>query len=291
MRLELILKFILVVSILFLSCKKESTDDKPTSTQQPNQEVSDSIVNYLLISHTRTDDTYGVYSKVETIDYNKYSVLLLGGDLSGLTSLADSVMSYASSIYNFGSENTLWALGNHDYNNLSLVQSYTNRPAYYTYYKNGITFIVIDTQDSLSSIVGEQQQMFNNVIDTISKSSHLVMLYHKLIWMYGKSELESQVESVSNGWLGSCFYCINPNNFYQDIYPRLVEVKNKGIEVVCLAGDIGLNSKKYEYLSTDSIQFLASGMWYNDSINYGLVFNHNITTQELTWDFKLIDDL
>jgi len=291
MRIVLIIKLLFIISLLFISCKKEKIEEKPTLTQDESIIVSDSIVNYLHISHTRTDNSYGVYSQVKGIDFTKYDMLWLGGDLSGLTSANDSNIAYVSSIYDTGNENTLWSIGNHDYTNLQLVESYTNRPPFYTYYKNGITFIVLDTQDSLSNIVGEQLEMFNNVIDTISESSYLVILHHKLIWMYGNSELESQVETVANGWFGSCFYCINPNNFYQDIYPSLVEVKQKDISVICLAGDIGFNSKKFEYLTPDSINFLASGMRYNDSINYGLVFKHNITKQELTWSYKTVLDL
>ena len=291
MRLTLVVKIFLGINILLFSCKKDDVDETQASTQTQTSTVSDSIVRFLHISHTRTNEVYEVYSKVKNIDYSKYSMLLLGGDLTGQTSSADSIMSNVSSLYNLGSNNTLWSLGNHDYSNLQLINYYTNRPAYYACYNNGITFVVLDTQDSLSNIVGAQLEFFNNVMDTIVSSSHLIILHHKLIWMYGNSELEPQIETVANGWLGSCFYCINPNNFYQDIYPKLVNVKSKGVNVICLGGDIGFFSKKFEYLTTDSIYFIASGMWYDDVENYGLVFSHNITNKELTWEYKLVDDL
>ena len=60
------------------------------------------------------------------------------------------------------------------------------------------------------------------VLDTIQQSNHLIILHHKLIWMYDHDVLESQISSVSNADLGGCFNCINPNNFYSEIYPKLV---------------------------------------------------------------------
>jgi len=287
MKIKLSITFIVIISVLLYSCQKEPINEVTVVDDTAN----DVVVNYLHISHTRTDNVSGVYPIINDINYKDYDMLWLGGDLSGSTSSTDSNMSYISSIFDLSDENTLWALGNHDYTNLQLIESYTNRPPFYTYFKNGITFIVMDTQDSVSNIVGQQLDMFNNVIDTISESSFLVLLQHKLTWMYGNPELEPQIDSVSNGMYGSCFYCINPNNFYQDIYPKLVQVKNKGIDVICVAGDIGFKTKKFEYYTNDSIVFIASGMKYNDSINYGLVFKHNITKQQMVWNYVLVTDL
>lgn len=88
---------------------------------------------------------------------------------------------------------------------------------------------------------------FDNVVDTLNKSSHLIILHHKLIWMYNHPDLEAQISIVSNGGLGDCSYCINPNYFYQNIYHQLVEVKQRGIEVLCITGDIGMKTKEFEY--------------------------------------------
>jgi len=290
MNLRKVRKYILLVFvsiILFLvACNKN--EENPTSIETNKDDI---IVDYLHIAHTRTNDTIGIYEKIRNINFDNYSMLWLGGDLSWNTSNYETNLSDISSVFNLQSENTLLSIGNHDYANLDLLQQYTNKPIFYVRYKNGITFIVLDTQDSLSNIVGEQLQMFNNVIDTISNSSNLILLHHKLFWMYGNSDLESQINSISNGEFGSCFYCVNPNNYYQDIYPRLVEVKNKGIDVYCVAGDIGKKVKQFNYVTDEGITFLASGMWFDDTENYGLVFHHNLSKKVLTWEYISVDDL
>ena len=218
-------------------------------------------------------------------------MLWLGGDLAFLTSINDEAIAYVNSILRLDKETTLWSLGNHDYSDLLRVESVTNRPPYYAYNRNGIIFVVLDTQDSLSSIVGTQKTLFENIIDTIQESSHLVLLHHKLIWLNDGSFLESQIPLVSNGHFGDCFHCINQNNFYEEIYPSLVEVQNKGIEVICIGGDIGLLENEFQHKTNDGIMFLASGIHDLADSNKALLFKHNVTNNILTWKYRLIMDL
>jgi hypothetical protein len=230
-------------------------------------------------------------SLVENIDFTKFDMLWLGGDLATLTSQDDSTMQHIDSIFDLDNPNTLWSLGNHDYTDLERIQHYTNRPPFYSSYKNGITFIVIDTQDSLSNIIGEQKVFFDNIVDTIQKSSFLIILHHKLIWMYKNTDLEPQISSISNAGLGTCFYCINPNNFYLDIYPNLLKVKERGIEVLCVGGDIGFKRKEFEYTTPEGINFLASGIHFGKNDNKSLIFHHDVINKQLTWEYTLITDL
>ncbi len=247
--------------------------------------------NYLHISHTRTKSNPYMDSTVEMIDFSKFDMLWLGGDLASLTSLDDYTMSHVDSIFDIDNSNTLWALGNHDYSNLDRIQEFTNRPPFYSFHKNGITFIVLDTQDSLSNIIGLQKDFFDGIVDTIQESSHLIILHHKLIWMYGNTELEPQISTISNGYFGDCFYCINPNNFYSDIYPKLLKIKQKGVEVLCIAGDIGFKVNEFEYITSDGIYFLASGINFGGDENKALLFTHDIANKKLTWNYELITDL
>jgi len=274
------LLLILFGSILIFSCRKVELIPPPKIVER-----------YLHISHTRVDNNISIDSVAESIRYQNFDMLWLGGDMAFQTSEDDETMSYIDSIFTLSSENTLWALGNHDYSDLLRVQDFTNRMPYYSYFKNGITYLVLDTQDSLSNIVGEQKLLFDTVLDSINESSHLILLHHKLIWLYGDSSLEQQINSVSNGGLGSCFHCINPNRFWEDLYPKLVEVQEKGINVICIGGDIGVLTKEFEYLTQDSIQFLASGIKTGEENNKVLVFTHNITEGKLFWEFELLENL
>lgn len=275
--------FAVLLFVLYLSsCTKDPVT--PTPIEPTN-------AKYIYVSHTRTDSNPNLDSIIEEVDYSSFDMLWLGGDLAKLSSQDDETMLHIDSIFNVGDENTLWALGNHDYTDLDRIREFTNRPPYYAYYKNGITFIIIDTQDSLSSIVGYQKELFESVVDSINLSTHLVIIHHKLIWMYDNAYLEPLIPSVSNAELGDCFYCINPNNFYTDIYPGLLEVRQKGIEVLCIGGDIGFNAKEFEYLTPEGIHFLASGVSAGEDDNKVLVFYHDIVNNDLTWEFILTSDL
>lgn len=220
-----------------------------------NREQKDDNRRYIHISHTRTESNLKMDSISEKINYKNYDMLLLGGDLAKSTSWNNKTIAYVDSVFDLKNSNTLWSLGNHDYKNLDIVKSYTKRNPYYSYHKNGITFLVLDTQDSLSNITGNQKSFFDKVTDTLKNSSHLVVMHHKLIWMYGNEGLEDKINKVSNGNLGSRSHCLNPNNFYTDIYPRLKELKQKGVEIICLAGDIGNKVSEFEYRTQDGIWF------------------------------------
>ena len=252
---------------------------------------SSAFKTYLHIAHTRTNANPNMDSLVEKINYQKYDILMLGGDLAHQTSKDDETMSHVDSIFYLSDQNTLWALGNHDYSDLDRLKKYTKRDAFYNYHKNGITFIVLDTQDSLSNIIGDQKAFFKNTIDTIEASSHVIILHHKLIWMNDSSELQSQIPTVSNGHFGDCFYCINPNNFYTEIYPGLVQLKQKGIEVLCIGGDIGKSTDKFEHLTKEGIYFLASGIATDSTNNKALIFKHDIDNQQLEWEYQFLSEL
>lgn len=268
--------------VLSTSCKKARRVHK--SNHQATKE-------YLHLSHTRTNVNPKMDSISESIDYSEYDMLWLGGDLAYLTSEDDQTMLHVDSIYDLGNKNTLWSLGNHDYSDLARIRKFTHRPAYYSFHSNGISFIVLDTQDSLSNIAGAQKAFFEGIVDTVHSSTHVIILHHKLIWMYGNIELEPRISSISNGESGECFYCINPNNFYSDIYPKLLEVKKRGIEVICIGGDIGIKAKEFEYITADGIYFLASGISSGSTENKALLFHHDTLSKTLRWEYKLTSEL
>jgi hypothetical protein len=223
-----------------------------------------------VISHTRLNDNSGIDSTVANADLTKYNLLLLGGDMANLSSKDDSILDYLDEVYNFSSQHTLWSLGNHDYTNLPLLLKHTKKNTFYSYKNENTLFIVLDTQKDSSQIIDEQLEFFNITLDTTKNYNNLVILTHKLIWMRNHDELEPMIDSVSNGHYGNCDYCIQENNFYRDIYPKLVSIKEKDKQVYCIAGDIGFKTPKFEYKTKDNIIFLATGIKANTSNNYFL---------------------
>ncbi len=278
---------ILLLVVTFLSgC---TSTDKTHMVNEPN------VVRYYLhLSHThsRTIPYPNIDTLAMKVDYKAYDLLMLGGDLMSKTSRDSSTISFADSIFDLGSPKTIWSLGNHDVHHIDLVREFTGRHDYYVHNEKGICFIVLNTQDSLTKIVGPQLEMFNSVLDTISATTRLMVLSHKLFWMWEHPELHEKMWDIANGGTGpECKHCINPNNFYTDLYPRLVEAHKNGVEVLCVAGDIGYEVKTFEYTTTEGIHFLASGIKANFPGNMALLFEHNLTKDSLSWQFVPIESL
>jgi len=248
--------------------------------------------SYIHLSHTRYFNNDNIDSDISKIPLNDYDLIMLGGDMMDLTSVDNFTMDLVDDLYDLGAPTTLWTLGNHDYTNTALVSDYTGRDSYYTYHQDGITYLVLDSQLDTSKIINGQLDLVQSVLDTISESSHLIILTHHLIWLADDGELATMADSISNAPLSDCWYCIQPNNFYTDIYPQLIEIENKGIDVICIGGDIGNRANEYQHLTLDGIQYLASGIFYpKKEENQILRFEHEVTSGLLTWEFLLVKDL
>jgi len=120
MKIKWIILFISLVAIVF-TCKKNET---------PSPIVDPTIKKYIHISHTRTAANPNMDSLVEHIEYKKFDMVWLGGDMANLTSQDDETMYHIDSILDLSNLNTLWSLGNHDYSDLDRIQSFTNRPPF-----------------------------------------------------------------------------------------------------------------------------------------------------------------
>ena len=225
---------------------------------------------------------------VEQIHFAQYDRRILLGDMTPHSSRHDSTMRYLDGIFDLGNPATDWALGNHDRDSLELVRQYTGRPPFYASHSEGITWLIMDTMDSLCSVAGEQKTLVRNVCDTISESSHLVLLMHQLVWLLGHPELEPQTGRIINGQVRDCPQCIHPNNFYTEVYPRLLEVEKRGVEVICLAGDIGWKRRDFSFETKEGITFLASGIGDEKTDNLALLFRHDVEKRSLEWDFVSI---
>lgn len=273
--------FILLTAALY-SCKP----DEPVAITKKQ------TATFIHISHTRTNDDNRISKRALHKDYEKYDLVLLGGDMTWSSSSSDTVMEHIDSVFDIRANTTLWALGNHDdVGQISRIKAFTNRDPFYAYYHKGITFLVLHTQANFSKIEGEQLQLFNQVLDTLNQSSHLIILHHKLIWMAEHPVLDALIPDVSNGRKGDCYYCINENNFYTDLYPGIINTQQKGIQVICLGGDIGKKTNAFEYRTEEGIYFLASGINDDDQDHQALLFTHCEENRTLDWDFHLLEEL
>ena len=159
---------------------------------------------------------------------------------------------------------------------------------YGLYQLGEVAFLTLNSQDSLSSIVGKQQEFFNKVLDTIS-SQKIVILSHKLIFMNQHPVMDDLINKVCNGKKGNCYYCHNPNNFQEEIYAKLVELAEKGRQLIWVGGDLGQKTSKFEYIDDHGIVFLGNGIWFERPDNYILLFQNR--KQNLEYKFISVDTL
>lgn len=268
-----------VFTLLLLGCQKDHLRPAPETLE------------LIHIAHTRTGDNAIFLDDLATIPFEKFAIRMLGGDLAAHTSNDVETMDSLDHFFNFSDYNTLWSLGNHDYDDLSLVQSFTGRPNFYSHHFKGITFLVLDTQEDYSKFTAPQVDLIRTVIDTLSNTSHLILLTHKLAWLQDDGELAAQINEIANGKAGDCFYCTNPNNFYQDVYPLLLEAKNKEVEIYCVAGDLGFKTSSFYHQTAEGIHFLASGLNGDDPNNQVILFDYNATDRLLQWEFVFLDQI
>ena len=260
--------------ITILACQQQQTD-----------------FTYLHLAHIRTTDTLnqGVDPRVEALDMRKYDMVLLGGDLTEESSKEKATLDYLDNLFDLDAPTTLWSLGNHDNAHNEWVEEYTGRPITYTSHHRGITFVVLYTQeekDWICTITGDQLEMLQSVTDTISESSHLVVMTHKLVWIMDNPELAQHQGKDFYDW--SCNYRIHENNWNIDILPRLQQVQNSGVQVICLGGDIGNNVRTFEEKTSDGIVYLASGVPVSQKFKPEsriLEFYHNPADRTLSWAF------
>lgn len=243
---------------------------------------------YLFMGHPRDDDREHEYllKTVEKIDYDKFELILLGGDLTWSTSAERSTLEYCDSVFNLGDSNTHLAAGNHDLSNVADLLEFTKKTRFYAFSRNNITFLILDTDITTPDFKGEQLEMIQNVTDTIEKSDYLLLIHHRIIWMVGVPELAYLMDSVAASTKN-----LSQSDFYTDVYPLLQKVKNKGVQVLCLAGD--RTDVNIKYVPEDSITFLASGMRGTapDEENYAIILTHYIQTRKLDWTFTALSEI
>jgi len=94
-------------------------------------------------------------------------------------------------------------------------------------------------------------------MDTIENSSHYIILMHHQIF----SRIPGIEQFKSNGICEH--YAMNCNfatsYFSTEVYPKLIDLERKGIEVVIVVGDSGWD-KGVEATCANGITFLASGI-------------------------------
>ncbi|NOY49392.1 MAG: metallophosphoesterase [Chlorobi bacterium] len=261
------------------------------------QQGNDTSISYIFIGHCYQNGTLGkkIDYRVEALNKSPYEGIWLGGDVCSEAMLNYSTIQYIDSTFNLGNPETHWSLGNHDarVGNWEWYSEFTNRKTFYAYTSNKITRIIMNTNivPYNCELLDSQYNMIKNVCDTVSDSRYLILIMHHGIWsgvpdlppafVYAQSDLKY--------WNSNC-YDVN-STFVNSIYPMLVNVENRGVDVICILGDMGAGPKKFDQESVDGIRFLGCGLDNNSPEDNVLIFHLNKISYDLTYEFHNLDSL
>lgn len=251
--------------------------------------------------------------RLEKIQLDTFDQLWLGGDLVENMFLHPHTIDVVDSIFNVSEPTTHWAVGNHDVNTLkadfSKIEKRTHRKTFYSTHFNGITLLVLNTTEfgfpdyyhkphECETLDG-QLNLIQAVTDTIKESSHLVILHHNALLTNELTEGKVNVQKIFN--LYTPMYnmgCEKRGTFSELVYPQLVEVQQRGVQVILVGGDTGQQVKEFEFKTKDNITFLGSGLnnsfqnmkdspsYFNFDPDQVLIFKHQPKLRKLEWEFR-----
>jgi hypothetical protein len=276
----------------------------------PRRKVQGDTLRYIFAGHAYNwQPGYNrIDPRVTGLDWTRFDKKIFGGDLNSEALKYEHFVQFMDSAFDLGSLNTLYAIGNHDgrNENFEYYHQYCGRPTYYAYAENGAVFMVLNTTLNAGNCedLDAQWQMIKQVCDTItSATSHLFIFQHHNLWI-GVPGLPSNPSSYSNWqipyWDANCSG--DTATFAAAIYPLLRQAKQRGVEVVSVLGDAGVNVKGRFMYSADSLIFISSGInnskWANDSVVLAtkpkdklLLIEHVPADRHATYRFVDLDSL
>lgn len=283
-RSPLIISILVVISV---GCTKNDTH-----IEYRNPEV------YVFLGHTYFSRTL-IDKRIQPLNLANHHYLL-GGDICSNTEDQISLFRCLDFLLDIKSPNTHWAFGNHDINiNAIPITSFTQQSEYYATYIDGLTLMVLNTNLALSGSTCEenekQTQYFLNVLDTISSSSHLIILSHHVFWG-DMNDDETPVMQYANTNHSNrhvnCEVGVSAKDVFEE---QLLKIQSNGTQVIFLAGDLGQKQSSYEFKNTNGLIFLGNGILSNSLYNQKfpkansndsvLVFSHYPDKKTLKWRF------
>ncbi len=259
-------------------------------------------------------DTSRVDPRLERLDYSPYEQVWLGGDVCARTGRKAGNMAYLDSIFDF--RRVHWALGNHDYEfgDPQAILAYLQRPSFYTTWEDGFCLMVLNSNLFHYFAEGPPQQncaekqaqldMIRTVADTIREASHLVILHHHGLFNERKvDEKGDTLKPFNFNPMQARATCDPASGLSRLVYPWLAALQKKGVQVVLIGGDMGMQAKSFAFQTPEGIWLLGSGI--NNSVDpeYApeyvkdfspdkvLELDYAPQERKLSWRFVLLDEL
>lgn len=246
----------------------------------------------LYLSHTRISNVGTAFKldpRIEALDFDYYDGLIHGGDVLWNTTASSALLDSVERQFNFAEANTIWVKGNHDLSDVVLLDSkYGTIPPVEVHQIGSALFF--NTNPRIHGDIGTFTPLAEQLktVDTATVRS-VVVLTHHLDWIYGHPLMEGLDSTVSNAIFCDASWCLRPNSFMTTVYPELVQLQQAGVEVVCIAGDLGIHRKNFELTDNSGIHFLASGLNNEDPQDSVLILRQPEPNHPLQWEFIALD--
>lgn len=214
--------------------------------------------------------------RLETFDYSPYDQIWLGGDVCARTAKQPETMDYLDSVFRL--DRVHWALGNHDwdYGNRENVLNRLPDPPFYTVWQDGFCLTVLNTNlfwpypslppQEYCTEKAAQLEMIRQVADTISQASHWLILHHHAL--FSDKMVSPQQDTIRSFNVNPIPYystCDSVSEVSSTLYPELARAQNRGVDVICIGGDLGMRAKQFEFKTPEGIWLLGSGI--NNSVS------------------------
>ncbi|HFC01291.1 MAG TPA: hypothetical protein ENJ53_10845 [Phaeodactylibacter sp.] len=279
------------------------------------KEKQKDIFYYFFIGHCYQWDApdWGrVDYRLGKIRLDTFDQIWLGGDLVANMFYHPHNIELVDSLFKVGEPTTHWAVGNHDVldqqADYSKIEAKTHRKTYSTSFFNGITLLVLNTTEfgyplyygtpRECEILDGQMDLIKAVTDTIQNSSHLVILHHHSLLTNELTDGKVDMRKIFNYYNPSLnIGCKVRGTFSGLVYPLLMKVQERGVQVVVVGGDTGELVKEFEFTTEEGIVFLGAGLnnsagtknrpaSFDQSPDKVLIFKHQPKLRKLEWEFR-----
>lgn len=256
--MKLAFAIIILIHLLVLCCCNEN------STNAEKELTSVPVLT--AVGHTRNAEPSENYIPIKVMEMlkNTNGPIMLLGDLSYHTSQDSSVLEELSLYLNLKRKDVLFSPGNHDLSDRSILERYFSASFPQHYRNDSILYLTMDTEINEGNIIGEQFEKLKKILAENSDVTHIFIGTHQLIWLQDGDSYESIADSLINGYVGECSYCLRNNNFYEEVLPAVLAACPEA-KITFIAGDVGHKVTHYITSYNDRVNFVAIGNNANKS--------------------------
>ncbi len=244
---------LLLISGVIIGCAKENTNIRKTN------------FSMVFLGHTyQPGTTDRIDFRLEKVRFDNFDFVLLGGDLCGISSGSVETLEYLDSIFDLGSDHTLWAVGNHDLRGdySSVIPDFTRKPLWYAKDYQGLRFIVLNTNvtDTDCPSLDAQYEVLRSGLQDVEGIKAIIVLSHHAIWSEYLLSMGKPIRAnaVHGKWKVNCSDSLN--HFEHVIIPMIKEATVQGVKTYWISGDFGQRVSAYECPVDDDLLLIGNGL-------------------------------